>query len=613
MVNRMEDLLVEDTPSKKYRRIALYKEVDSVIFDFPYREDVIKEIKEIPGRKYNPTTKQWSAKISIDTFKDIRGFIMRNNFEFESKIAELIRKYDKEYKQRELLFEQNIKNSELTEPLSLSNNDFTGLKLPLKQFQLAGVEYIINNKKLIVGDEMGLGKSVESLASVLYMNSYPCLIICPNSLKYNWQNECDKWLIDKSYKLFLTDEPCTEELLLSHDIAIMSYNTLLKYQKIVLNCTWSALIVDESQSIKSKKAERSKTVMKISKKIPVKLLLTGTVIVNKPMEIIHQLNVLGKFDLFGGWDFFVKRYCDAFKTPWGLNISGATNLKELNSKLRKYCYLRRNKKEVLSELPDKQRINIDLDITNRREYNKAQRNIIKYLVANIYKTIPDNIQTIYDKKKYLKEQKNKVISKTLQAECLVQINALRLLVAEGKIEGVIEWITEFQENNPDEKLILFGIHTDFLKFLSTKFKCNLIIGETKPDARQKYIDDFQNNPKTKLLILNIAIGGTGFTLTAANTVAFVELDWSPGTHLQSEDRCHRIGQKNVVTVYYLLGKNTIDTRMFTTLMDKMDIINAVNSGILTEEQEENLNNKNNHSVLDDVMINFLDDTKEEIN
>ena len=596
-----------DTPKKKYRKIALYKNDNSVVFDFPYKLDIINDIKEIPGRKYDPVTHLWEAKITIDTFKDIRGVIMRNDFEFESKVAELIRQFDREYKAREKLFEENIQNSERISPATLNNEDISGLKLPLKQFQLSGVEYIIANKKLIVGDEMGLGKTVQSLASMIYLNSFPCLIICPNSLKYNWKNECEKWLIDKSYKLFLTDEPCTEELLTSHNISIMSYNTLMKYQKIVNTIKWEALIVDESQSIKNKKAERSKAIKKIAKKIPVKLLLTGTAIINKPMEIIHQLNVLDKFDLFGGWDFFIKRYCDAYSTPYGVNISGATNLKELNTKLRKYCYLRRNKKEVLPELPDKQRINIELDISNRREYNKAQKNIVKYLVANVYKNIPDNFQTIYEKKKYLAEQKNKLISKTLQAEFLVQINALRLLAATGKIESITEWIAEFQENNPDEKLVLFGIHSDFLKYLANKFKCNLIIGETKPNIRQQYIDDFQNNPKSKLLILNIAIGNAGFNLTAANTVAFAELDWSPGVHLQSEDRCHRIGQKNTVTAYYLLGQNTIDVKMYNSLMSKMEIINAVNSGEINED-----NNQSDNSIINDLITNLLDETKEEI-
>jgi SWI/SNF-related matrix-associated actin-dependent regulator 1 of chromatin subfamily A len=583
---------------------AIGKSTDNtIVFKFPYNPNVITDIKAIEGRKYNLKSTNWEIPVNINTFKGIRNLIIYYKFNFDSRVSELIKNADLEKKELENTFLFNEKLSSSTEPVSLQSID--GLKLKLKQFQLAGVEYIVKNKRLIIGDEMGLGKTIESLAATRLLNSFPALVICPNSLKYNWINECNKWLNDIIYRLFLTDETFTANDLMSNHISVVSYNTAIKHKAILAKVNWKTIIIDESQAIKNSKSQRSKIIKSLTKKPERVHLLTGTPILNRPSELIHQLNVLHKLDLFGGWSFFVERYCNATITPYGVDISGASNLHELHKKLRTYGYLRRNKKDVLKELPDKQRIIVELDIDNRREYNMAAKNVLKYLSENVKKNIPANLQTEKEIREYVKTQRREVISKAIQAESLVQLTKLRSLAAQGKLNSVIEWVSDFLESG--EKLVLFGMHTEFITKLANHFKCNLIYGGTDTKVRQEYIDDFQNNEKTKLLILNTAIGNAGFTLTAANNMAFIELDWNPGIHLQCEDRLHRIGQVNKVNCFYLLANKTIDLKMYNVLLEKLEIINAVNSG--TEENMES-NSGSPDSVLESLIVNMLQEIKE---
>lgn len=591
-------------PSYTKDYFAIGRNIDNtIIFKFPYNHNVITDIKAIEGRKYNIKSTNWEIPVNINTFKGIRNLIIYYKFDFDQATAQLIKNADLEKKELENTFLYNEKLSSSTEPIALQSID--GLKLKLKLFQLAGVEYIVKNKRLIIGDEMGLGKTIEALAATRLLNSFPALVICPNSLKYNWINECNKWLNDITYRLFLTEETFTPNELMSNHISVVSYNTAVKYKAILSKVNWKTIIIDESQAIKNSKSQRSKIIKSLTKKPERVYLLTGTPILNRPSELIHQLNVLHKLDLFGGWSFFVERYCNATITPYGVDISGASNLNELHKKLRTYGYLRRNKKDVLKELPDKQRIIIELDIDNRREYNMAAKNVLKYLSENAKKNIPANLQTEKEIREYVTTQRREVIGKAIQAESLVQLTKLRSLAAQGKLNSVIEWVSDFLDTG--EKLVLFGMHTEFLTKLATHFKCNLIYGNTEPKLRQQYVDDFQNNEKTKLLILNTAIGNAGFTLTASNNMAFIELDWSPGTHLQCEDRLHRIGQVNMVNCFYLLANKTIDLKMYNVLLEKLEIIDAVNSG-----NQENIENhtESSNSMLDSLIINMLNEIKE---
>lgn len=524
-----------------------------IYLSFPFNTKVIEEIKEIEGRSWNG--KQWVLPLSMINYNQILSFFQKYRI---SKPVELFSEIEKEIKVQSI----NLVKSSST----ISNIDVLGLKLPLRDFQKAGIEYIVNNRQVLLGDEMGLGKTVQAIASVHHLQAYPCLIVCPNSLKYNWAGEWKKWLGLDSQII----DNGTQTINKDSKIIIISYNLLSKLEDSLIKFNLKSVIGDESHYLKNKSAIRTKSFSRVAKKATeLRLLLTGTPINNRPSELISQLEILDKFQsVFGGWFPFVKRYCGAYKDRFGWNTQGATNLEELHNKLRQNCYIRRNKSTVLSELPDKTRVVLDLDIDNRKEYEIAKNDIINY-----FKEFDFSVEQI---------------DAATRAKHLVQFNYLKKLSIKGKLDTIISWVENFIESK--EKLVLFGIHTEIIDYVANHFKCNKITGEIKAEDRQDYVNDFQNNPDTKLIVMNIQAGGVGLTLTESSNVAFMELPWTPGELLQAEDRCHRIGQKNAVTCHYLIGRDTIDIQIYELLVDKMCVTDAVNAGVFTERKESSMLN-----------------------
>jgi SNF2 family DNA or RNA helicase len=261
-------------------------------------------------------------------------------------------------------------------------------------------------------------------------------------------------------------------------------------------------------------------------------------------------------------------------------MGGASNLSELNERMRATCYVRRNKADVLKELPAKQRADIVVEIDNRREYQRAESDLINWLgdraesdaefLASIAHLSEAEQRDAKDERRESAEQR------AAQAEQLVRIEALKQLSARGKMKAAIDWIESFLETG--EKLVLFAHHVEIVEALAEKFSAPNITGSTPIERRQEYVDRFQNDPDCKLIVLNIRAGGVGLTLTAASNVAFVELDWTPAAHDQAEDRTHRIGQSDNVTAWYLLGENTIDQEIAALISKKRAVVDAATDG-----------------------------------
>jgi SWI/SNF-related matrix-associated actin-dependent regulator 1 of chromatin subfamily A len=605
---------------------------------FGYNKDLVDGVKLIPNRKFVSDKKCWQIKIVVETVIQLKNYLTKFEFTIDEKSKEEIGKVYEEALVKEKRQIENLEKSKA----SISNLEVPGLKGTLRPFQKAGVEYAILNKKVIIGDEMGLGKTIESIATVQYLSAYPCLVACPNSLKYNWKNEWVKW-VDKKVIIINSEDELTEELniiedtvypigykvenkdgwyqmtenglrkikdevgevnnpdliikkfnILEADVIIVNYNTAAKYQDLLKKISWKSVISDESHYLKEQKTNRTRAIKNLTKGVDVVLLLTGTMTINRPVELTPQLEILGILEEFGGWWGFVKKYCNVHNNGFGLNVKGSNikMLPELHEQLRKTCYIRRNKNEVLKELPDKQRVVVEVDLTNRLKYIKAEKALINYLrnevevkeedLREYYKTTILANEVLFEqlnekeKLEVIKEYRKNKARKAESAEHLVQINTLKQLAIKGKMEAIKEWISDFLETG--EKLVVFGIHTDIINELSEYFKCHKITGEVKVEDRQKFVDDFQENEETKLIFLNIQAGGVGLTLTKSSNVLFVEEGWTPGEHQQAEDRCHRMGQKGSVTCYYMLGKNTIDIDIYELIEKKAVIVNSINKG-----------------------------------
>lgn len=449
------------------------------------------------------------------------------------------------------------------------------INLPLYGYQKTGVNFAVQNKKVMINDEMGLGKSLQAIGVMHYLGLKQILIVCPNSLKSNWQREIFKWTKQKSYIV---------ENRFVNGINIINYEKLLKFKdtesaKIQLDIyvksfNWQLLIVDESHYIKEGKSQRTKLVLSLCKEIERVILLTGTPMLNKPKELITQIKAVGHIDKFGDDWKFLFRYCNPKRNGFGWDFAGASNLEELNNKIQSFS-IRRMKKDVLTDLPDKSINTTILDMPEPEKYEAVENGVYSDLFST-----NDSIQEFYkslagksseQKAKLIVERQKSQQYREMSSEILVQIERLK---QESARQKVIASDYIFQEHIQNKtKVIVFTLHKKTATDLNRLYPMSVFItGDVKPDERMRRIDQFQNDPETLFFFATMKTAGVGFNLTASSEVVFMELGWTPADHKQCEDRAWRIGQKNNVNVNYLILKNTIDEDIIDLLLNKSNVI-----------------------------------------
>lgn len=459
--------------------------------------------------------------------------------------------------------------------------------------------------KLYVTDDCILThNTVESIASVEALNAYPCLVICPASLKLNWKKEVSMWTNRTSHVIqgfikTIYDDVKNKKIVVDHEIPeysgdfiIINFDILYRVNKIqnkfnpnnvkipdhkdyLKKYGFKSIIIDESQLLSGHKSLRTKAVKEVSRQARYRFALSGTPILNKPKELIPQLDILDRLNDFGGFWTFAKEYCNAVEGPFGWDLGGASNLNKLHENLKKICFIRRLKTDVLDELPEKQRILFPVEQTNYDEYKLARDNFKSWMKINFSKE-----SEIYEKLKSIKEltdsQRRIVakanatlkLNKTLMAEALVKIEKLKQIVARGKLNSIYSLVDNFLEY--DDKIIIFAKHEEIYKKLIDTYK-NIsvhIIGGMSPKLKQESVDRFQSDDNIRIFIGALDAAGVGLTLTKASTVIHTELGWTSAIHDQADDRAHRIGQKNFVKCYYTYCENTIEEKILDLIEHK---------------------------------------------
>jgi len=316
------------------------------------------------------------------------------------------------------------------------------------------------------------------------------------------------------------------------------------------------VITDESHYYKEMRRKRSKAVKRLVRQVPNVIALTGTPVLNRPIEIYNAVNILNP-KIFSTFLEFTHRYCDPKHNGYGWDYSGASNIEELHKILDEKVMIRRLKKDVLKDLPEKRYTSVPMELDNRKEYSNIENNFIDYV---------------------RRTKGDEAADKAKGAKILGQIEALKQAAIKGKMKQAIAWIKDFIDNG--EKLVVFTTHTKTVNDLMTEFKgiAVKVDGSVRGQKREDAIDAFQNNPKIRLFIGNIRAAGVGLTLTAASNVAFLELPWTPGELVQAEDRVHRITQVHGVMIYYLLANQTIEEEIAKLLDSKRDVVTRVTDG-----------------------------------
>lgn len=438
----------------------------------------------------------------------------------------------------------------------------TKLKVEPYPYQREGIRQGLEWQRLIIGDEPGLGKTLQSIGIIDTADAYPCLVICPSSLKINWQREWEKFT-DKHALVLDNGTRTTWPYLLSmrmHHVAIVNYESLRKYfvwdirggrksfrLKDVVFCPqiqlFKSIIIDESHRVKDPSAQQTIFAKGLATGKDWRILLSGTPVVNRPEDLVSQLSIMGRLNEFGGKGAFLARYA-----------TERADLDELSRRLYASCMIRREKAKVLTQLPDKTRCDLYVDISNRDEYYLAQADLAEYL-------------------RQYKECTDWEIRRKMRMKALVRFMTLRSLSAKGKVKQAIDFVKVFLDSG--KPLILFCSYHEIVDELCKAFpKAVRVTGRDNAASKQAAVDSFQNG-NSHLIICSIKAAGVGLTLTAASNVAFVEFPWTYADCLQCEDRAHRIGQRDNVTCYYLIGRGTIDSALYRIILDKKSIANKI--------------------------------------
>jgi len=528
--------------NKKTATLAENQKGEEVIkIKFPFDYEVLEMIKQLPGRVFHKEEKCWSVPVNEKSLQDLIGW----GFEIDKKLEAFLER-------RKL------------RKIELSNiNAIPGLKGELFPFQKIGVAFIENQSgRALIADEMGLGKTVQALAWLqLHPEKRPVVIVVPASLKLNWKREAERWMTNPKVEVLSGTSPWKP----TGEILIINYDVLPNWTPWLRVVNPAVLITDECHYYKSNKAQRTKAVKFLGKGIPHVIALSGTPVVNRPIEVYNALALIDR-SLFPSPWAFAKQYCNAHQTPFGWDFGGASNTQELHDVLTKTVMIRRLKTDVLKDLPDKIHSFVPIELENQSEYTEAENNFIEY----IHKT----------KGKAAAERAS-------NAEQLASIEVLKQVAVRGKLAESIRWIANFLE--VDGKLVVFAVHTFVIDALMAEFNKDQVVavkidGSVPNAARQEMVDQFQNNPKVRLFVGNIRAAGVGITLTASSNVVFLELPWTPGELVQAEDRCHRIGQKDSVNIHYLLANNTIEERIANLIDRKRRVLDSVLDGKITETE-----------------------------
>jgi SWI/SNF-related matrix-associated actin-dependent regulator 1 of chromatin subfamily A len=427
-------------------------------------------------------------------------------------------------------------------------------KRPPMEHQKVAVEKLLANDRFILADDMGLGKTTSAVIASMESGAKKILIVCPASLKINWQREIKEYT---DRKILIVEGrkwgSSFDYYIINYDI-IKNYHTTDKSEdsedyKLIANEKFDLAIVDEAHYISNNTAQRTKLLNDILDSIPKVWLLTGTPMTSRPINYFNLLKIVNS-PLTLNWRSYVYRYCKGYQFTvnkrkiW--NTSGASNLDELRERT-KNIVLRRLKTDIL-DLPEKIITPIFLDLKST-DYDEELEEFMRISKDN---------------------KRNESITVTIN-----RLMKIRQIIAQEKLEYTCELIDKFLDQ--DKKVIVFTNFTATLDALHEKYKKNSVVldGRMNKVKRQESVDRFQNESKIKIFISNIKAGGVGITLTAAEGVIMNDLSFVPSDHGQAEDRAYRYGQKNSVLVYYPIFDNTIERIVYNILQKKKSVIDQV--------------------------------------
>ena len=539
------------------------------IRDEGQRDKVRLTVKAVSNYKWHNDIKQWS--IPVMQARTLYGLLET----VYPPLATAIMECDQVNED----INQSIARVEMSSAAELKSVDAAELDRRLAQslpdgfelypFQKVGVAFAeASHGRCLVGDDMGVGKTIQALAyASLYPTERPLLVVCPANVKYNWKKEVGLWLPDESIHVVNTGKA---DAVKDADVIIINYDLMAKQADRLNRLAPQITVFDEIHYLKNSKAKRTSSSISVGRLSPKVLGLSGTAIASRPAEFFNSLNLLAPSQFTCEWDY-KQRYCDPWHNGFGWDFSGASNTQELNERTRDMC-IRRLKKEVLTELPDKVRqfIPIELSKSDRSEYDYKQEEY--WHTMDHHAAMGESLP---------------------QGFALQMIQDLRHTCGRLKVAAAADWIGTHNDNTGGP-IVVFCHHKDVLNGILEhltaskdykRLKVGRIDGSVKAQNRQQLVEDFQAG-RLDVMLCNTMAAKEGITLTAADTVLFVEREWVPTDEEQAEDRVYRIGQESQsVHAVYLSVSNTIDEHFDRVVEGKRQVVKAVLDGGDVEERK----------------------------
>ncbi|XP_062603453.1 LOW QUALITY PROTEIN: SWI/SNF-related matrix-associated actin-dependent regulator of chromatin subfamily A-like protein 1 [Saccostrea cucullata] len=502
-----------------------------------YYPPLIDLFKTIATKKYDAVTRKWSFKL-----------------EDYHKLVAAMRSMSPQVKLVTLpqailsTFQQQLKGIYPDREIPTANLDNLDQSLvnSLLPFQREGVDFGVHKQgRVLIADDMGLGKTIQAIClACYYRNEWPLLIVVPSSVRFDWAQQLERWVpsLDPQEVYVAMTGKCS---LSGHKVCILSYELMAKKAKELLEKNFNVVIMDECHLLKNFKTARCKAAMPILKASKRVILLSGTPALSRPQELYTQICAIKPY-MFQYQDFGV-RYCDGKKNPWGWDFSGSSNMEELQILLEESIMIRRLKKDVLTQLPDKVRQMVLLD--------------------------PGSVKTT----KQMEQQ-----SKTMELKSLKGMERRGALLeyfhhtGAAKIKAIKDYVLDLLDS--DKKFLIFAHHQEVLDAIETAVESKIekgyirIDGKTTPEQRNFFCKKFQTKDSIRVAILSICAANAGLNLSAASLVVFGELFWNPGILVQAEDRAHRMGQRDMVNVHYLVARGTADDHVWPLVQKKLEVL-----------------------------------------
>jgi hypothetical protein len=422
----------------------------------------------------------------------------------------------------------------------------------LRPYQIAGVRYLCSAGRAFLADELGLGKTLQALATIETMQAFPALVLCPAALQRTWLRESQRWLPEG--KTIVALEAPTESVPVV-DVLIVSYEQVARHEKLLAERGFEAIVADESHLLKNREAQRTRAAIEIAGKVETLRLCLSARPVGEPIDLAAQLEFLGVLESeFGGFWSYADRYCAPKDDGAGMRF-GSARMDELAQRLRSTCYCRRTKTAVLAQLPEKSRALHWLQLDDRKQY------------AQIEESAREALRALVGDEPAAQKARLEHVERVLH-ECGRQ-----------KTAAIARWVATFLSSG--QPLVLFAQHRDVMNALIESFPHAVSVSDGDDAAqRQKAVRAFQSGD-AQLLICSTHAAGM-IALTRAPHVAFAELAWSAAT----SNQVHRIGSEQGFTAWYLVGDDTIDSLVLDVIAQKRVMAGQLHESVLLEVAQE---------------------------